>query len=134
MDMKIEFGGRKKVNAVYKDYTINTDQPKTAGGDGSAPAPFDLYLASIGTCVGFYIQFFCQRHDIPMEYVQLTLKTERDISSGLIGKIILDIQVTQDFPEKFVNALKSVAEQCVVKKQILNPPDFDIQVVGGDYG
>jgi hypothetical protein len=55
-------------------------------------------------------------------------------SSGLIGKIILDIQVTPDFPEKFVNALKSIAEQCVIKKQILNPPDFDIQVAGEDYG
>jgi len=52
MDMEIFFPGGKKVNTIYKGFTIETDQSKDDGSKGSAPAPFDLFLASIGTCTG----------------------------------------------------------------------------------
>ena len=64
MDMTINFLEDKKVSVEYRGHTIYTDQPRTAGGDGSAPAPFDLLLASIGTCAGFYVQFFCRKRSI----------------------------------------------------------------------
>ena len=52
MDMQISFSGGKKVDATYKGFTIKTDQPKDEGGNGTAPEPFSLFLASIGTCTG----------------------------------------------------------------------------------
>jgi len=55
MDMEIVFPGGKRVDAHYKGLTINTDQPPIAGGEGSASAPFDHFLASIGTCAGIYV-------------------------------------------------------------------------------
>jgi ribosomal protein S12 methylthiotransferase accessory factor len=54
MDMVVNFPGGKKVDAIYKGFTINTDQPEKGGGEGTAPSPFDLFLSSIGTCAGFY--------------------------------------------------------------------------------
>ena len=54
MDMKVYFPGGKRVYADYGGFTIETDQPARGGGDDSAPAPFDLFLASIGTCAGIY--------------------------------------------------------------------------------
>ncbi len=53
MDMRIRFPGGKRVNATYKGFTIKTDQPTESDGEGSAPTPLDLFLASIGTCSGF---------------------------------------------------------------------------------
>ena len=50
MELTVTFPGGKKVNAEFKGFTIKTDQPQTNGGDGTAPSPFDLFLASIGTC------------------------------------------------------------------------------------
>jgi len=52
MEMEITFPGGKKVNSTYKGFTVETDQPKDEGGDGSAPEPYDLFLSSIGTCTG----------------------------------------------------------------------------------
>ena len=58
MNMKITFPGGKKVNAIYKDFIITTDQSKKEGGEGTSPEPFSLFLASIGTCTGIYILDF----------------------------------------------------------------------------
>lgn len=129
MELDINFKGGKKVNAVWEGFTIETDAPKSMGGDGSAPSPTALLLASIGTCAGFYVQFFCQKHDISTDSIQFKVRSENDPQSGLIGKFVLDIQVDQSFPEKYVNAVKTVAESCVVKKNIANSPEFDTQVI-----
>ena len=128
MELDIAFMGGKKVNAIWEGITIETDAPKSMGGDGSAPSPTALLLASIGTCAGFYIQFFCQKHDIAIDGVQLKVRSENDQKTGLIGKIGLDICVGRDFPEKYINAIKTVAESCVVKKNITNQPVFNTQV------
>ncbi|MCK5331318.1 MAG: osmotically inducible protein OsmC, partial [Candidatus Marinimicrobia bacterium] len=61
MDMKITFPGGKKINAEYNGQIIKTDQAVASGGNGSAPEPFDLFLASIGTCAGIYVLGFCQQ-------------------------------------------------------------------------
>ena len=128
MELYIDFKGGKKVNAVWEGFTIETDAPKSMGGDGSAPSPTALLLASIGTCAGFYVQFFCQKHDISTDSIKFKVLSENDQQTGLIGKFILDIRVDQSFPEKYVSAIKAVAESCVVKKNIANQPDFDTRV------
>ena len=64
MEMTITFDGKKKIIADYHGHMIVTDQPVEAGGDGSAPAPFDLFLASIGTCAGVYVLYFCHERGI----------------------------------------------------------------------
>lgn len=104
MELEIEVLGGKKVNALYNGFTIPTDAPKTAGGEGTEPSPTALLLASIGTCAGFYIQFFCEKHDIPRNKVKLRVRSENDRTSGLIGRIVVDIEVAKDFPEKYLNA------------------------------
>ncbi len=59
MKMQIHFPGGKRMNAIFKEVTLATDQPKSEGGDGSAPEPFDLFLASIGACAGVSVAYFC---------------------------------------------------------------------------
>ncbi len=61
MAMKIVFAGGTKVNAEFKGFTLPTDQPAAAGGEGAAPSPFDLCLGSIGTCAGYYALSFCRQ-------------------------------------------------------------------------
>ncbi|MHC4777916.1 MAG: OsmC family protein, partial [Planctomycetota bacterium] len=73
MEIQITFPGGKKVEAQLKEYRILTDQPVKEGGEGSAPAPFDLFLASIGTCGAYYVLTFCQTRKIPTEGLAVTL-------------------------------------------------------------
>jgi len=118
------------VNAEMKGFTIQTDQPPKYGGEGSAPSPFDYFLSSIGTCAGIYVLKFCEKRNIPTGEISLVqrleyLKTEDDKS--YLDRIVLEINVPQSFPEKYRAALIKVADQCAVKKTIMNPPKFEIR-------
>ena len=128
MDMVVNFPGGKRVEAQYKGFTIKTDQPVAGGGEGSAPTPFDLFVSSIGTCAGIFVLSFLQERNIPCEDTNLELKIQRNPETHMISKIIIDINLNDNFPEKYKNAVKSAADLCSVKKHLMNAPAFDINV------
>lgn len=122
MEMLVTFPGGKKVNAEYNGNIIYTDQPVYAGGDGSAPAPFDLFLASIGTCAGIYVHGFCQSRGISSEEIKIIQKMSFNPATRMIDKIELDIQLPENFPDKYKDAVINAAELCAVKKHLQAPP------------
>ncbi len=125
-DIEIVFPGGKKVDALYKDFRIQTDQPKHSGGEGSAPAPFDLFLASIGSCAGIYVLSFCQERNIPTNEIKLILRIERNRESWMITRIEIEIQIPPEFPAKYKKAVVKAAELCTVTKHLYDPPVFNI--------
>jgi len=129
MDMQVYFPGGKRVYADYGGFTIETDQPAHGGGDGSAPAPFDLFLASIGTCAGIYALGFMQQRGIDAEDAKLTMSMLRDPQTGMIGEIGIELTLPPEFPEKYRDAIVNAMNLCAVKKHIHNPPEFAITTV-----
>jgi putative redox protein len=127
MIMEISFPGGKRVNAAYNGFAIETDQPERAGGDGSAPTPFNLFLASIGTCAGIYVLGFCQQRGIAADRVRIRQSMEVDPTTRMIDRITMEIDLPPDFPERYTPALIRAAELCAVKKHLEKPPTFDIQ-------
>jgi putative redox protein len=128
-EMIITIGEGKKVDAEFNGFTIHTDQSVHAGGEGSAPEPFTLFLASIGTCAGIYVSSFCQSRGIPTEGIRLVQSHFVKESGRGIGKIELAIELPASFPEKYKDALISAANLCAVKKHIMNPPEFVVKTV-----
>jgi putative redox protein len=124
--MEITFEGGKVVTAHSHGHSIRTDQPLDNGGTNTAPAPFDLFLASIGTCAGIYVKSFCDNRKIPTDKIKIIQKTEFSKETGLPTSLTLDIQLPHDFPEKYKASVISVAELCKVKKSIANPPVFKV--------
>ncbi len=129
MDMQIYFPGGKRVFADYGGFTVKTDQPAQSGGDDTAPAPFDLFLASIGTCAGIYALGFMQQRDLDPIGSKLTLRTHYDPAAGLISKIDLELQLPTDFPDKYRDAIVNAMNLCTVKKHLHKPPAFEITTV-----
>ena len=122
----IDFPGGARVDAHYGSYTVHTDQPHSGGGDNSAPAPFLVFLASIGTCAGIYVLGFCRQRGLPAEGIRLVQRMEMDPATRLVSRIYLDIQIPPSFPEKYRDALIRAADQCAVKKHLENPPQFSV--------
>ena len=127
--MEITFPGGMKVDAMFDGYTVRTDQPVEDGGTGSAPSPFDLFLASISTCTGYYVLSFCQKNNIPTENMRLTANIQRNPETHLIETIRIDIHVPKEFPEKYKNAVVKAAGACTVKRHMEQPPTITITVV-----
>jgi putative redox protein len=124
--MEITFDGGKVVTAHSHGHTIKTDQPVHSGGQNSAPSPYELFLASIGTCTGIYVKSFCDNRNIPADNIRIIQSAEFDVETGLPVNIKLDIKLPSDFPEKYKEAVISVAELCKVKKTLASPPVFEI--------
>jgi len=124
--MEITFDGGKVITAHLNGHIIRTDQPVKSGGSDTAPAPYDLFLASIGTCAGIYVKSFCDQREIPSDNIKIIQSVEFDSQTRLPSNIKLDIQLPSDFPEKYKAAVINAAELCAVKKTINHPPKFEI--------
>jgi len=131
MEMKISFPGGKKVDADYKGFIIKTDQPIREGGEGAAPEPFSLFIASIGTCIGVYVLSFCQKRGIPTDDITLLLHMEKNKETHMIEKMSIEIQVPEVFPENYKKAIIKTASLCAVKKHLDNPPEIDVFLTKG---
>ena len=132
MDMVITFPGGARVDAHFGPYVVRTDQPPQGGGQGSAPTPFATFLASIGTCAGIYVLGFCRQRGLPTDGIRIVQRLQVNPANGMVSKVMLDIQVPPEFPEKYHAALVRSAEQCAVKKHMEIPPQFEVKtVVGG---
>ena len=122
--MEITFDGDKVITAHLNGHIIRTDQPAEYGGTNSAPAPFELFLASIGTCAGIYIKSFCDKRQISTEGIKIIQTMEYDNEKKLASVFKLDIILPAGFPEKYTGAVINAAELCLVKKTINNQPEF----------
>ena len=126
MEMTITFPGGKCVDAAFRGFILKTDQPEKNGGSNSAPSPFELFLASIGTCAGFYVASFCEQRNIPTDRIKIIQSLQINSASHTIEKINLDIQLPEDFPKQYKQAVILSAKQCTVKKALENPPEISI--------
>ena len=129
MQMTISFPGGARVDAQVGGHTIKTDQPIQGGGEDSAPTPFSLFLASIGTCAGIYVLGFCKQRGLPTDGIRLVQTITPDRSTGLVGSIDVDIELPAGFPEKYHEALVRAASQCAVKKHLEFPPAIQVRTV-----
>ncbi len=124
--MEITFPGGVQVNAQFNGFEVASDQPERNGGQNSAPSPFDFFLASLGTCAGFFALRFCQQRDLSTDGLRLQLTTERNTDTKRLDRVEITMQLPTDFPEKYRSAIIRATDQCAVKKALLDPPEIEI--------
>ncbi len=125
-EMTITFPGGVAVDAEFRGLKVHTDQRTDHGGGGTGPEPFELFFASLGTCAGFYALRFCQQRGIDTAGLELTLDTEKDPSGTRIGTVRIEIHLPEGFPEKYRDAIVRAADQCAVKRHVVEAPDFKV--------
>jgi ribosomal protein S12 methylthiotransferase accessory factor len=126
-EIVVTFGGGVKVDASLKGFTIKTDQPVKAGGDNSAPSPFDLFLASLATCAGYFVVAFCRERKLSVEGLSLRMTWTRNPETKLIGRVLVEILLPDGFPEKYRAAVVKAASQCTVKAHLADPPEIAVE-------
>jgi putative redox protein len=125
---EVTFPGGVAVDATFRGHTVKTDQPAPLGGD-AAMSPFDLFLASIATCMGFYALRFCQERKIDTAGLSLSLTPRRDPATKRLSSIGVELQTPPGFPEKYGKAIHRAMDECAVKRVLIDPPEFEIDVV-----
>lgn len=126
----VSFPGGVAVDATYGSHTVHTDQPRSAGGLDEAMSPFDLFLASIGTCMGFYALRFCQERNLSTEGLGLSLEPLREGDGKRMTALRIAVELPKAFPEKYRGAIERAIDHCAVKSQIVSPPRFELHLSG----
>ena len=128
-DIVVTFPGGKRVDAQIGERIVHTDQPVDAGGGDSAPTPYELFLASMGTCAGIFVLSFLQSRDLPTEGVRLTERLDVEQGTHLLRGVSLDVHLPKTIPAKYREAIVRTAEKCSVKRAMQAAPAFAVRVV-----
>lgn len=126
--IEITFPGGKRVDAKVGNHVVQTDQPIDAGGEDTAVAPFDLFLASLATCAGLYVLGFCQARKISTDGITMRQFVDVDPETKLPTRIHLELTLPPSFPEKYRLAVLRAAEGCKVKKTIAAAPPVEVSL------
>lgn len=124
--VSVDFPANKQVDARILGHHIPTDQSPSNGGEGLAPEPFQLFLASIATCAGIYAVSFCQERGLPAP-LGLDMDIARE-EGGLISSLTLVLRVESDFPAKYDRAIARAMGLCAVKKQLHAGMATDVRI------
>lgn len=132
MEIEVAFPGGRRVDARFGAFHVATDQSVANGGEGSAPSPFDLFLASIGTCTGHYVASFCRARGLPTEGIRMVLRATRDETTHRVTQIDVGISLPATFPPEYVEACARAAEGCSVKRHLDVPPIISVAAARRD--
>jgi putative redox protein len=125
-EILITLPGGRRVDAAIGSRVLRTDQPRGNGGEDSAPSPFDLFLASLGTCAGIFVQGFCAGRGLPTGDIRIRENVEFD-AQGTLQTVRLELELPPDFPEHYRQALIRTVDQCSVKRAIQAQPKFEVR-------
>ena len=128
-EIVVTLAGGRRVDALVGKHLVRTDQPVEDGGEDTSASPFQLFLASIGTCAGVFVQGFCSKRGISPEGIRIRERPHLHPETGALTAVDLEIEVPPGFPEKYRDALVRVAGKCSVKQAIQAQPAFDVRTV-----
>jgi len=122
-EIVVRLTGGRRVEAQMNGHRVLTDQPRSNGGEDTAPSPFQIFLASLGACAGIYVQGFCAKRGIPFEDIKLIERPSYG-PSGALESVEFELQLPPDFPRNYEEALLRVIDQCSVRRVLQSPPMF----------
>ncbi|MBD9679344.1 OsmC domain/YcaO domain-containing protein [Pseudomonas sp. PDM18] len=129
MEIKVNFLDNLRLEAKFDDFTVIADQPIRYKGDGSAPGPFDYFLASSALCAAYFVKLYCQTRDIPTDNIRLSQNNIVDPENRYKQIFKIQVELPADISEKDRQGILRSIDRCTVKKVVQTGPDFIIEQV-----
>tara|TARA_R110001583_G_scaffold195549_1_gene375938 strand:- start:36561 stop:38771 length:2211 start_codon:yes stop_codon:yes gene_type:complete len=129
MEIKVNFLDKLRLEAKFDDFTVVADQPIRYKGDGSAPGPFDYFLASSALCAAYFVKLYCETRNIPTDNIRLSQNNIVDPENRYKQLIKIQIELPADISAKDRQGILRSVDRCTVKKAIQTGPDFVIEEV-----
>ena len=129
MEIKVNFLDNLRLEAKFDDFTVVADQPIRYKGDGSAPGPFDYFLASSALCAAYFVKLYCQTRSIPTENIRLSQNNIVDPDNRYNQVFKIQVELPADISDKDRQGILRSIERCTVKKVVQTGPEFVIEEV-----
>ncbi|WP_016855354.1 OsmC domain/YcaO domain-containing protein [Halomonas smyrnensis] len=129
MEIKVNYLDNLRLEAKFDDFTVISDQPIRYKGDGSAPGPFDYFLASSAMCAAYFVKVYCNARDIPTENIRLSQNNIVDPENRYKQIFKIQVELPEDLSDKDRQGILRSIERCSVKRVVQNVPEFQIETV-----
>ena len=129
MEIKVNYLDNLRLEAKFDDFTVIADQPIRYRGDGSAPGPFDYFLASSALCAAYFVKVYCQSRDIPTDNIRLSQNNIVDPENRYKQIFKIQVELPADISEKDRQGILRSIDRCTVKKVVQTGPEFVIEQV-----
>jgi ribosomal protein S12 methylthiotransferase accessory factor len=129
MEINVEFLDNLRVKASFDDFSVIADQPIRYKGDGSAPGPFDYFLASSALCAAYFVKVYCVARDIPTEDIRVAHNNIVDPENRYKQIFKIQVELPQTLSDKHRQGILRAIERCTVKKVVQAGPQFQIETV-----
>jgi len=129
MEIKVNFLDKLRLEAKFDDFTVVADQPIRYKGDGSAPGPFDYFLASSALCAAYFVKLYCDTRNISTEHIRLSQNNIVDPENRYAQIFKIQVQLPPDISEVDRRGILNSIERCTVKKVVQEGPEFVIEEV-----
>ncbi|GHB15090.1 OsmC domain/YcaO domain-containing protein [Salinicola rhizosphaerae] len=129
MEIKVNYLDNLRQEAKFDDFTVITDQPIRYKGDGSAPGPFDYFLASTVLCAAYFVRVYCNAREIPTENIRLSQNNIVDPENRYNQIFRIQVELPPEISDKDRTGILRSIERCSVKRVIQNNPEFQIEAV-----
>jgi len=129
MEIKVNFLDKLRLEAKFDDFTVVSDQPIRYKGDGSAPGPFDYFLASSALCAAYFVKLYCDTRNIATEHIRLSQNNIVDPENRYAQIFKIQVQLPPDISEVDRRGILNSIERCTVKKVVQEGPEFVIEEV-----
>lgn len=129
MEMNVTYQGETRFEVQTRSHKITVDQPKEGGGHDAGPTPPELFIASLGSCVGIYALWFCQKRKIPHQGMKLNINWSKSTTPpARVDLIEIKIELPNGCPEEYKASFIESVEKCMVHNSITHPPEITITV------
>ena len=129
MEIKVNFLDNLRLEAKFDDFTVISDQPIRYKGDGSAPSPFDYFLASSALCAAYFIKVYCKARDISTENIRLSQNNIVDPEDRYNQIFQIQVELPDNISAKDSEGILRSIDRCTVKKVVQTGPEFKIETV-----
>ena len=129
MEIKVNFLDKLRLEAKFDDFTVVADQPIRYKGDGSAPGPFDYFLASSALCAAYFVKLYCDTRNIPTDNIRLSQNNIVDPENRYQQIFKIQVELPADISAKDRQGILRSIERCTVKKVVQAGPEFVIEEV-----
>ena len=129
MEIKVNFLDKLRLEAKFDDFTVIADQPIRYKGDGSAPGPFDYFLASSALCAAYFVKLYCDTRNIPTEHIRLSQNNIVDPENRYQQIFKIQVELPADISAKDRQGILRSIDRCTVKKVVQTGPEFIIEEV-----
>ncbi|WP_223503614.1 OsmC domain/YcaO domain-containing protein [Pseudomonas sp. GL-RE-29] len=129
MEIKVNFLDNLRLEAKFDDFTVVADQPIRYKGDGSAPGPFDYFLASSALCAAYFVKLYCETRNIPTDNIRLSQNNIVDPENRYNQIFKIQVELPADISAKDRQGILRSIDRCTVKKVVQTGPEFVIEEV-----